>query len=572
MTLPVSAQAAFVATLVDEWSRAGIEHAVVAPGSRSTPLALALAEDGRLRVHVVLDERSAGFLALGIGLASGRPAPVLTTSGSAPGHLLPAVIEAHQARVPMIVCSADRPPELHHVGAPQTTEQLRLYEGHLRWQADPGAVGDLPAAAWRSLAARSVAEAVGGPSGPGPVHLNLAFREPLVARPGDMVPEGRAGGRPWHVVGGRAAATVPVTTGATALLSGRPGVIVAGAGIGDPGPVFELARALGWPVLADPRSRCRSATAPKGAVVVAAFDGVLRAPGIADRLRPEAVLRLGSPPASKVAAGWLAGGEHVVADPFGGWADPDRTAALTVTAEPEALCRSILGNGPTPGPDGWAAAWRSAESAAQAAIDDVLGRRTDLTEPGVARCVTASLPERSTLVVASSMPVRDVEWFGSPAMAGRVLANRGVNGIDGTVSTALGVAAGTGTPTVALLGDLAFLHDSGGLLGARGRGVDCTFVVVDNDGGGIFSFLPPADLLAGDRFEQLFGTPHGVDLAALAAVHGIPTVRPESSAELSQALAAGGGVRMILVTSDRHTNVAVHDELQAAIAEAVGAR
>ena len=572
MTLPVNPQAALAAALVDEWVRAGLAEAVVAPGSRSTPLALALADDGRLRIHVVLDERSAGFMALGIGLASGRPAPVVTTSGSAPAHLLPAVIEAHHARVPMIVCSADRPAELHDVGAPQTTGQLRLYEGCLRWQADPGA--DLPRSAWRSLAARSVVEATSGPAGPGPVQLNLAFRDPLVASPGDLVPEGRSGDRPWHIVGGRATATVPITTGATSTLSGRAGVIMAGAGIVDPGPVLELARSLGWPVLADPRSRCRNVPGQKGTVVVSAFDGILRCGEAAARLRPEAVLRLGAAPASKVTGAWLAEepSEQVAADPFGAWIDPDRTAALVVRAEPEAACRSILANGPAPGPDGWAAAWRTAESAAQRAIDDVLARRADLTEPAVARTVTATLGEGSTLLVASSMPVRDVEWFGSPVSAGRVVANRGVNGIDGMVSTALGVAAGSRGPTVALLGDLAFLHDSGGLLGARGRGLDCTFVVMDNDGGGIFSFLPPAELLAPERFEQLFGTPHGIDLGALAAVHGIPVECPRTVAELTQVLGAGEkGVRLVLVRSDRATNVAVHDELNRAIASAVEA-
>ena len=567
MTLPVTAQAAFVATLVDEWALAGVTDAVVAPGSRSTPMALALAGDERIRVHVQLDERSAGFIALGIALASGRPAPVLTTSGSATAHLLPAVVEAHHAGVPMILCTADRPPELHDVGAPQTIEQANLYEGFLRWRADPGTAGDLPPGAWRSFASRAIAEAIAGPLGPGPVHLNLAFRDPLVASSGDLVPPGRPDGRPWHRAMPGGGASTPL---AASLLAGKAGVITAGAGIGDPEPVFALARALGWPILADPRSHLRRETAPDGAVVVSAFDGILRSSGTAERLRPGAVLRLGAPFASKVTGTWLGAnaGDQVVAAPFGRWEDPDRTASLVVAAQPDALCRSILSHTPVPAPDGWAAQWRRAEMAAQQGIEEVLRQHSELTEPGVARTLTRCLTADTTLLAASSMPVRDVEWYGEPLIRPQVLANRGANGIDGLVSTALGIAAGSSGRVVALLGDLAFLHDAGGLLGARRRGLDCTFVVVDNDGGGIFSFLPQAGTLPTERFEQLFGTPHGIDLVALAAVHGIEGQTVTNAAEL-ETVVRESGVRLIRVPSDRSVNVEVHDELVAAVTVAV---
>ena len=666
MTLPVTAQAAFAATLVDEWVRAGITDAVIAPGSRSTPLALALADaaggdvDERgdqsgggaagepglassgglagvgLRVHVVLDERSAGFMALGLAMVSGRPAPVLTTSGTAPAHLLPAVIEAHLSRVPMVVCTADRPPELHHVGAPQTIEQDRLYEGFLRWRADLGAVADLPSTAWRSIAARSLIEAQAGTAGPGPVQLNLAFRDPLVGVPGDLVPQGRPARRPWHVRTGRptgagtggmtgtavagpvqagavqagavgpvpaapgaaveahlvsgAVGPVPAAPGAAAplvaaaagpahlplmpLVSGRAGIILAGSGIADPGPVLELAKALGWPVLAGPRSGCRGGPPADDVVVVSAFDAILRDPATARCLCPAAVVHLGVPMASKVLASWLegSGADHVVADPFDMWADPERHASLLFSAEPEALCRAILGSGALPAPEAWAVGWRAAETTAQHMVESVLAAHPEVTEPGVARAVTKALSADVALFVASSMPVRDVEWYGDPAMACSVLANRGANGIDGLVSTALGVAAGHRGPTVALLGDLALLHDSGALLGASRRGLDCTFVVVDNDGGGIFSFLPQAAGLAPARFELLFGTPHGTDLAALAAVHEIPVTSVADAAALGSAVGdalRAGGVRMVLVRTDRATNVAVHDELVASVTAAL---
>jgi len=599
MTLPVTPQAAFAATLVDEWLRAGVTDAVVAPGSRSTPLALAVDEAG-LRVHVHLDERAAGFYALGVAMASGRPAPVVVTSGTAAAELVPAVVEAHHSRVPMIVCTADRPPELHHVGAPQTIEQGQLYHGLLRWHADLGAAGDLPPEAWRSIAARSVVASLGGPCGPGPVQLNLGWRDPLVGVPGDLVPAGRSQDRPWHHRASPTGAAGEVP-GLIALMSGRPGAIVAGAGPSDPDPILQLARALGWPVLAAPGSGCRGRSTE--GVVVSAFDAILRHGPTAARLAPAVVLRLGTPPASKVLAQWLGGlpADQVVADPHGAWVDPERTATMVVTADAEALCRSVLAGGAEPAPAGWAPAWQAAERAAQQAIDTALARFGEITEPGVARAVTAALPVGATLVVASSMPIRDVEWFGAPSMRCRVLANRGANGIDGMVSTSLGVAAGVGrvppppaalaaappavasvptgdalpgAPVVALLGDLAFLHDGGGLLGASRRDLSCTFVVIDNRGGGIFGFLPQASQVPAERFERLFGTPHDVDLAALAAVHGIRATVVAEAEAVGPAVAAAveaGGVRLVLVRTRRDVNVAVHAELGQAVEEALTA-
>ncbi len=292
--------ATFCATLVDEWSRAGLTDAVVAPGSRSTPLAVALADDGRLRVHVHHDERSAGFLALGLGLATSRPAVVVCTSGTAAVELHPAVVEAHQAKVPMLVCTADRPPELHGVGAPQTIDQLRLYGSAVRRFLDPGVPDPALAGTWRSLAAEAVEATLASP--PGPVQLNLALRDPLVGRPGPL-PAGRPAGRPWQrpVIATQAA---PDALDALAAgMAGHRGVIVAGGGIDDPMAVHTLARALGWPILADPRSGCRT---PEGRTISHA-DALLRVPDLAEQLRPEVVLRLGSLPASKVVGQWLAG-------------------------------------------------------------------------------------------------------------------------------------------------------------------------------------------------------------------------------------------------------------------------
>ena len=565
----MSAQDTFTATLVDEWARAGLTDAVVAPGSRSTPLVAALAADGRLRLHVVLDERSAGFVALGLGLATGRPAPVVVTSGTAAAELHPAVVEAHQAGVPLLVVSADRPPELLAVGAPQTIAQVGLYGEAVRFAADPGVASEAMAGAWRSLAARAVAETVGNPAGPGTVHLNLRFRDPLVGEAGPL-PPARPGGRPWHAVAGRRApAPAPELVGELAAAAGGDGLVVAGGG-GGPAAV-ELAAALGWPLLADPRSAARLPASG----VVAAADALLRIPEVA-AWRPSHVVRLGRPWASKVVAQWLAGmgldTVQVLVDPAGAWADPERAATTVAAADPDLLAAAVrtAAGGLRP-PSAWAQRWAAAEAAAQEAIDACLATETALTEPALARAVTAAVPAGGALVTASSMPVRDVEWWGRPRDGLAVFANRGANGIDGVCSTALGVALGTAAPTVALVGDLAFLYDAGALLWAGSRPAQLTVVVVDNDGGGIFSFLPQAGAVAPERFERLWGTPHGLDLTALARAYGVPAERVGGLDDLRARVAEPpAGVSVVVAgVADRAANVTAHQRLEQAVAAAV---
>lgn len=520
----MNVQATFAATLFDEWARAGATDVVVSPGSRSTPLALAAARHPALKVHVVLDERSAGFFAVGLGLATGRPAVVVTTSGTAAVELHPAVVEADLAGVPLLLCTADRPPELHHVGAPQTVEQRLLFAEAVRWAADPGVPDDAAAGTWRSLASRAWAEAT---VVPGPVHLNLPFRDPLDGEPGPL-PPGRSDG-PWHTVERSAPPS------AETLPDGVRGIIVAGAGAGDPEAVHALAAAAGWPVLADPRSGCRL---PRPTTVAAA-DAILRA--CPERYRPEFVLRLGAPWASKVLNQWLASLDvpQWLVDPSRLWRDPDRVVAKVLSALPTVRAAA---------PEQWLSQWAMAESAAQAAIEE-----TAQGEPLIARQLVRDLPDGANLVVSSSMPVRDVEWYAAPRDGVRVFANRGANGIDGVLSTALGVAAGSpGQKTVALVGDLAFLHDVGALaLAARRTDLDCEFVVVDNGGGGIFSFLPQAQSLPPETFEQLFGTPHALNIEAIARGFGAPNVR--------------------VLSSDRSDNVSDHSHIHDAVAKALTA-
>lgn len=563
--------ATFAATLVDEWARAGLTHAVVCPGSRSTPLALALAADGRLQVHVRIDERSAGFLALGIGAATGRPAVVVVTSGTAAAELHPAVVEASYGRVPLVVCTADRPPELHGVGSAQTVDQVRLYGRAVRWAAEPGVPDADAAGSWRSLASRAVLESLGSP--PGPVHLDLAFREPLVGS-SDALPPGRAGDAPWHraVVPDREVSSTEVARVADLLASPR-GLVVAGAPGPDSPAVQRLAEATGWPVLADPRGEAR---VPHPSTV-AAFDALVRQPVFADAHRPSVVVRFGQPPLSRALATWLAGSQarQVLIDPHGGWWDADRTASVVVAGPPSrwahGLADALAG---VAGGDGWATSWRRAQDRAEAALASVLDASPALTEPGIARRVVADLPDGATLVPSASMPGRHVEWYAAARGGIRVLANRGANGIDGVVSTAVGVASATGRPTTALVGDLAFLHDTNALLGLAASGVDLTVVVVDNAGGGIFSFLPQAREVEAEDFERLFATPQDVDIALLAAAHGLGTIGVHEADGLGPALEVARrtrGPHVVHVRTDRTETVEVHRDIDSAVAAALAA-
>jgi 2-succinyl-5-enolpyruvyl-6-hydroxy-3-cyclohexene-1-carboxylate synthase len=568
----------FALTLVDELARGGVTDACLAPGSRSALLALALAEHPGVRVHVHLDERSAAFFALGAARRSGRPVVVACTSGTAAANLHPAVLEAHHARVPLLVLTADRPPELRDTGANQTVDQLRLYGGAVRWFCEAGLPADGPGAGryWRALAARAASAATGPPAGP--VHLNLAFAEPLVpAQLGGEPAPGRADGAPWtaSTAAPRTPAAAEVDAVAARVRAAPRGLLVVGWGAAlSCAAADAFALASGWPVLADPLSGLR-----RGPHAVAAYDLLLGAPGFAAAHRPDLVVRVGAAPTSKRLTGWLdASVAQVLVDPDGAWPDPGRAAAARLVADPStvlgAVATALAG---TPGPAGgagWLDAWRSADALARSAVDRLLDGADEPFEGRVARDLVAALPDGATLVVGSSMPVRDLDAFG-PAREGLAfVANRGASGIDGFVATALGVAAGGGGPVVALCGDLTFLHDATSVLGAGRRPAPVVFVVCDNDGGGIFSFLPQAELPE-PLFELLFGTPHGLDLGALAAAAGLACHRVGRAADLAPALdaaLASGRTTVLLVPSSRAANVARHREVASAVAEALGDR
>ncbi len=567
--------------LCDELGRCGIAGAVTSPGSRSTPLVLSLVRDGGFPCHSQIDERSAGFFALGLAKATGRPAVLACTSGTAAANYLPAVIEAREARVPLIVLTADRPPELRDTGAGQTIDQIKLYGDAVSLFAEVGVDRATPQTLrWiRALACRAVWTAVG--ERPGPVHLNLPMREPLVLDA--PLPEdepgggGRPDGRPWVA---RALRADDASAGAQVLApivaaAGR-GVVVLGRGeerTGGPPPgalaraAGEFSAATGWPLLADPLSGARGA-----AGAIAHYDALLRVEAFATAAQPAAVLRIGDLPTSKPLRQWLAGLDavQVLVDPETAWEDPAQICDLVVPHEPSALLDALAaGAGP---PDAeWAAAWQSADRRAGAAIEDVLG--DELSEPRIAAELVAALPADATLVVASSMPVRDVETFAAARADGPlVLSNRGANGIDGTIATAYGVAAAADGPVVLLIGDVALAHDVGSLVTARRTGVPLTIVLIDNDGGGIFEFLPVAR--ERDLFERHVATPASIDVAGLATAFGLHHLEVEDLTGLRAAIdysIATSGTQIVHARTDRAANVALHgrvwDAVGAALAE-----
>jgi 2-succinyl-5-enolpyruvyl-6-hydroxy-3-cyclohexene-1-carboxylate synthase len=585
----VNPSTAFATVLTDELIRGGLREAVVAPGSRSAPLAMALyaaAAGGRLRLHVRVDERSASFLALGLAKASGVPVAVVCTSGTAAAHFHAAVIEADESAVPLLVLTADRPPELRGTGANQTIDQIKLYGGAVRWFSEAGAPEDRPGQGeyWRSLASRAFALAAGHGGGlPGPVHLNLPFRDPLVPdAAGEALPDslaGRPDGAPWT----RVSANSGLADSAEPGGSNRPGleldwsdrgVVVCGDGTADPAAANALAAQAGWPLLAEPSSGARHGPTALGAyqylLDCAEFMAEHQPAVVVSAGRPGltrgqlALLRgLGGPAGAGGPARPGAGWRHVVlAQGPGRWSDPARSA--TAVAD-----RVVLRGAPAEPATTWLRSWQAADAAARAVADKALAADGQLSEPLLARDVAAALPAGALLWVASSLPARDLDRHLEPRADLRVLASRGASGIDGMVSSAIGAAlahqSAGGGPAAALLGDLAAVHDAAGLmLGPDEPVPDLCLIVVNNDGGGIFSTLEQAAFP--DPFERVFGTPHGTDFAALAAAAGLPYTRLTSAADMPAVL-AGSGLRIAELRTDRTAGTA----LRAAVSQACSA-
>ena len=554
--------ATFCATLVDEWLHCGVRHAVVSPGSRSTPIALEIANRQEIEMHIFHDERSAAFAALGIAKASGVPAILVCSSGTAAVEFHPAVVEAHHSETPILICTADRPAELQGVGAPQTIDQQNLYGVAIRKFVNAEVADDSESHTWRHIARDLFATSLGDVQGP--VHLNLRFREPLMGFATNLPPRD---------------ANDAVITKKVALPSSRSlrklnkalesekGLIIAGPENYRVESILRLAENLGWPIVADPRSGTRV----PNKLVVAGADAILRDEDFSKRLRPDVVLRFGTLPASKVVNSWLSGSgaNQVVITTTPSLTDPDRQCSLHIVSDIDELCAGLVSvhskESVRKRSLSWLDKWVAAEDSAQKAINAALADEPGLTEPGVARAIYALVPEASHLVVSSSMPIRDVEWFGAPRNGLRVHANRGANGIDGVVSTAVGVALATRQPTTLLIGDIALLHDVNGLINLASRKIDLRIVVIDNNGGGIFSFLPQAQALDEAKFEKIFGTPHDANIKMLAQAHQINTHELTNISDLAEVLSQRGPWLARVVT-DRQENVKVHERINQMVA------
>lgn len=571
---------AFSAALVDELIRSGVRHACVCPGSRSSPLAIVIAERVDLRTWMHVDERSAAFFALGLARQLREPVVLLCSSGTAGANMFPAVIEAALGRVPLIVLTADRPAELRDIGAPQTIDQVALYGRYAKWFVDVPAPDALPAPATfaRTTAARAVVTAISAPWGP--VHCNVQFREPLLARAEravELVPIPI--GAPRTVAGTLAPPAHALRALAAELAASRRGAIVCGPQDDPafPAAVARLAAALDVPLFADALSQVRCGPHDRSHVVDA-YDVFLRDAATRAQFTPDWVLRFGALPTSKVLWELLEthGGLQILVDDAGSWRDPLATATRVLHADTTLVADELAALLEPARADAnpWCAAWFDLDARTARALSEAIGSDEAIFEGRALAEIAAALPDGATLVVGNSMPVRDLDAFvrGNDRPI-RFAANRGANGIDGVVSTALGAAA-AGDPVVLAIGDLSFYHDSNGLLATLLNGVKATIVVLNNDGGGIFSFLPQATIVAPDRFEQVLGTPTGIDPARIAAVYGATFVRPDTWTTFRTALRDAAnvpGCTIIELRTERAENVRRHRAVWATVRAALDA-
>jgi 2-succinyl-5-enolpyruvyl-6-hydroxy-3-cyclohexene-1-carboxylate synthase len=545
--------------VIDELARNGVRLIVLSPGSRSGALAIAAAAHPGIEAIVVIDERSAAFHALGRSKATGAPAAVVSTSGTAPANWFPAVVEADMSCSPLVLLSANRPEELRGIGANQTIDQTRMFGDKVRAFTEIAAPGDEDLdAGWRAGVSRAVGAALGNGDRPGPVHIDIAFREPTVpvsddgrtrADPYPYPTEGRPGGAPWEHAPSAARGEVP-------RLGYRPrGLVIAGDGAYDRPGLMSAASELGWPVLGTALSELR------GTPVIDSYHHLLAAP-VPDRLRPQTVVAVGRiGPSERLEALFGMGEERVRIDAWGRHIDPGRNATSTHAADPVAALRHVeVGDRD----ETWAQEWATAASRVRRALRDDLAATTAASGAGVATAL--DVVDWGCLVAASSLPIREIDAH--ITRSGPVVANRGASGIDGLVSTALGVASAL-PRTVAMVGDLSLIHDGNGLLHDGRR--DLVLVVVDNNGGGLFDSLPQATHAPG--YERLFVTPHGRDLADLARFHRVGHARVEAMEGLVGAVEdalARGGTTLVVVPVDRAHDLATRRRLDAAAVSAVG--
>ena len=574
---------AYVSAFVDELARSGVKNVVVCPGSRSTPLAYGFAGNSAIRLWMEYDERSAGFFALGMAKALHQPVALVCTSGTAAANFMPAVVEAHQSRVPLIVLTADRPPELRDNGAPQAIDQLQFYGNYAKWFVEvavPEASNEMLRYI-RTVAGRAAGTALSQPAGP--VHLNMAFREPLTPAPipGQPLPPvelrdpvawyGRANYQPYVELqqGRRELGSEEIAALKNYLTKFKRGLIIAGPQ-DDPqlAPALAaFAEQIGWPVLADPLSGLR--TGPHHSnLIISNYDAFLRDQQFTtgEEFQPELVLRFGAMPTAKPLLQFLQRWPDVpqiVVDGGDGWQEPMLRAERLIHADPVRLCQALTKIGEENTNTGWLNSWQTVAENTRVALNEAMASLTELFEGRVLASMAEMLPAGANLFASNSMAIRDLDsFFEGNKRPVRLIANRGANGIDGVVSSALGVAAVSERPTVLVIGDLSTYHDLNGLLAAKLHQINATIVLLNNDGGGIFSFLPQANFP--DSFEQLFGTPHGLDFAPLTQAYGAKYHKVSDWADFEKSFQTAlkqDGLKVIEVPTNRATNVTMHRQM-----------
>ncbi|WP_270179679.1 2-succinyl-5-enolpyruvyl-6-hydroxy-3-cyclohexene-1-carboxylic-acid synthase [Alkalihalobacillus sp. CinArs1] len=566
----------YVGAFVDELSRSGVNDVVISPGSRSTPLAMVIANHPTITSWVHVDERSAGFFALGIAKAQKKPVALLCSSGTAGANYYPAVIEAAQSKIPLLILTADRPPELRDNGAPQAIDQNQLFGSFPKWYME----ASMPDASQsliryiRTVASRASAISLQAPSGP--VHLNFPFRDPLVPDLSDetIYQEGRANDEPWVTVPGNSININDLEIASyVEMLMKKKGLIVVGPqedkGLSD--AVRKLSEATGFPIFADPLSNCRDMNNP---MVIESYDALLK--GESKTLKPEVVIRFGAMPISKAYMQYIDKLEdvHQIVVDEAGWRDPTLNSSHMVVASPFSFCQQLLENLDKDSKRvdyEWSELWQTIN---KKATDVLLADQSEMFEGHIFKELANLLSEESLLFVGNSMPIRDLDNFflpkhGSPTIMG----NRGANGIDGVVSTALGASVSFDY-SVLIIGDLSFYHDMNGLLLGKLYGLNLTIIVMNNDGGGIFSFLPQAEKEHEKHFERLFGTPIGLDYRHAAALYGATFERASSWEEFNELFHASKnhkGLNIIEIPTDRNLNKVLHRDVFSKVSETTSA-
>lgn len=555
----------YIAAFIDGLAKSGVREVVISPGSRSTPLAMLLADHPSIREYINIDERSAAFFALGLAKASKRPVAVLCTSGTAAANYYPAVVEANLSRVPLIVLTADRPPELRDVGAPQAIDQLNLYGNHVRWFREMALPeeGDNAKKYVRSQAARAVS--IAGGVMPGPVHLNFPLREPLVPR---LEPAPYEQSDPFYPIVPEQHLDVSeetINAVADLCMQAKKGLIVCGV-IDDKdfsAAVLQLAERLGYPVLADPLSQLRSISDASD-LIMDSYDAILRSEAAKTELVPDVVIHFGGMPVSKPLALFfkrLARVNHIFVDGNGGWRDPHYLSSEMIYCSETIFCKK-LSQFPYPKNKAWINNWKQVNALAKNAIRSHISVSDELDEGKAVSKFCELLPPECAVFIGNSMPIRDMDtFFHANNKNIRLFGNRGANGIDGIVSSAIGAAVHY-HPLFLLIGDLSFFHDTNGLLAAKQHKININIILLNNDGGGIFSHLQQAE--NGTHFELLFGTPTGLNFKHAAALYGAQYSKVFSWEDLEASIldaVQNEGINIIEIPTDRNKNLQNHRSL-----------